>query len=83
MKRRVDIIITYILLVLFAIFFLTPIYVLLATSLKNFEEVSISTMWKLPTRISFDGFIEAFQKLKMNLKNSFLLVIPATLISSF
>ncbi|PLV58655.1 carbohydrate ABC transporter permease [Thermotoga sp. KOL6] len=83
MSKKADIVITYILLVLFSVFFLTPIYVLLATSLKSFKEVSISAMWKLPSRPSFEGFVEAFNKLKMNLKNSFLMVIPATVISSF
>jgi len=72
----------YAILIVFAIFFLTPMYVLLSTSLKPFADVSINTMWQLPSSISFEGFIEAFFKLAPNVLNSFYLVIPATLISA-
>lgn len=72
----------YGILILFALFFLTPMYVLLSTSLKSFSEVSINTMWQLPTSLSFSGFKEAFFKLAPNVLNSFYLVIPATLISA-
>jgi glucose/mannose transport system permease protein len=72
----------YAILIIFALFFLTPMYVLLSTSLKPFADVSINTMWQLPSSISFEGFIEAFFKLAPNVLNSFYLVIPATLISA-
>jgi glucose/mannose transport system permease protein len=51
--------------------------------LKGFEEVSLKTMWDLPTQISFDNFFEAFDKLSPHLWNSFNMVIPAAVISSF
>jgi len=72
----------YAILIIFALFFLTPMYVLLSTSLKPFADVSINRMWQLPSSISFEGFIEAFFKLAPNVLNSFYLVIPATLISA-
>jgi glucose/mannose transport system permease protein len=72
----------YAILIVFAIFFLTPMYVLLSTSLKPFADVSINTMWQLPSSISIEGFIEAFFKLAPNVLNSFYLVIPATLLSA-
>jgi glucose/mannose transport system permease protein len=72
----------YIILVLFALFFLTPIYVFLMTGLKSFKEVNIQNMWSLPEVFTLDGFIKAFVKLSPNLLNSFLLTIPATIISS-
>jgi glucose/mannose transport system permease protein len=75
-------VIRYIILIAFAVFFLTPMYVLLSTSLKPFADVSINTMWQLPSSISFAGFTEAFAKLAPNVLNSFYLVIPATLISA-
>ncbi|MCD6419740.1 MAG: carbohydrate ABC transporter permease [Synergistetes bacterium] len=71
------------LLVGFAVFYLMPVYVLLATGLKSLKDVSVSTMWLLPTHPSFEGFEGAVKKLGPNLKNSFMLVIPATLISAF
>ncbi|MCD6462243.1 MAG: carbohydrate ABC transporter permease [Thermotogae bacterium] len=76
-------IVSYILLFIFAMFFLTPIYVLVATSFKPLKEIGISDMWKLPKQPSLEGLVKAFKKLGPNLKNSFYLTIPATIISSF
>jgi len=70
-------------LIFMAIFYLLPIYVMLITGLKGFEEVSLKTMWDLPTQISFDNFIEAYEKLSPHLWNSFNMVVPAAVISSF
>ncbi|KUK66081.1 carbohydrate ABC transporter permease [Mesotoga sp.] len=75
-------ILIYILLTIFALFFLMPIYVLLATSLKPLREVGLERMWFPPNSFSFDGFAKAFARLAPNLRNSFLLVIPATLLSA-
>ncbi len=72
----------YILLFLFALFFLLPMYVLFATSLKSFEEVSRQAMWMLPQNYSLSGFITAYQRLIPHLRNSLVLVVPATLISA-
>jgi glucose/mannose transport system permease protein len=80
--NKTSLTIYYIILALFTIFYLLPFYVTLSTSFKPFEEVSISNMWKLPTKLSFEGFKEAFARLGPNLKNSFYLTIPATLISA-
>jgi len=70
-------------LIFMAVFYLLPIYVMLITGLKGFEEVSLKTMWDLPTQISFDNFVEAYDKLAPHLWNSFNMVIPAAVISSF
>ncbi|MFW6120165.1 MAG: carbohydrate ABC transporter permease [Petrotogales bacterium] len=75
-------IITYILLGIFSVFFLMPVYVLLSTSFKSFQEVSMQRMWFLPRNFSLSGIVEAFNRLGPNLKNSFFLVIPASLISA-
>jgi glucose/mannose transport system permease protein len=81
----------YFFLILFAIFYLTPIYVLLVTSLKSFVEVDLKTMWRLPKTISFESFIQAWGGdpkrglggLSQNFMNSVYLVIPATILSAF
>lgn len=72
----------YLLLFLFSIYFLIPIYVMLVTGLKSFQEVNLKDMWSLPGRFSLDGFKKAAVKLYPNLRNSFLLAIPATMISA-
>lgn len=72
----------YIPLIAMAVFYLLPLYVMLITGFKSFEEIDLKTMWNLPSGIAFDNYIEAFDKLSPSLRNSFLMVIPATLLSS-
>jgi glucose/mannose transport system permease protein len=72
----------YIPLVAMAIFYLIPMYVMLVTGFKSFAEVDLTTMWNLPKGIHFDNYIEAFSKLAPSLWNSFIMVIPAAIISS-
>ena len=69
-------------LLFMAVFYLLPIYIMLITGLKGFDEVSLKTMWDLPTQISLDNFVEAYDKLAPHLWNSFNMVIPAAVISS-
>jgi glucose/mannose transport system permease protein len=75
-------ILTYAFLTFVAIIYLLPVYVLFVTGLKSFAEVSLRTMWTLPSGIHFDNFIEAYNKLVPNLRNSLMLTVPAALISS-
>ncbi len=76
-------IVIYTLMVIFALFYLLPIYVLIVTSFKPLSEVGISTMWNPPHRWSLEGMKKAFEKIGKNMINSFYLTIPATIISSF
>ncbi|HWC19462.1 MAG TPA: carbohydrate ABC transporter permease [Terriglobales bacterium] len=69
-------------LLLCAAFFLMPMYVMVVTGLKQSQNVSLSTMWHLPSQISGGGFGEAWNKLSPSLWNSFQLTIPATILSS-
>jgi glucose/mannose transport system permease protein len=72
----------FILIVMF-LFYLMPVYVMVVNGLKEAEGVSLSTMWNLPTTLSGGGFLEAWERLRPNMYNSLLMVIPATIISSF
>ncbi|MEW6406596.1 MAG: carbohydrate ABC transporter permease [Chloroflexota bacterium] len=72
----------YIPLVLMAIFYLMPMYVILTTGFKSFEEISLRDMWDLPKTFALDNYFEAWSKLSPALWNSFIMVIPASLISS-
>ncbi len=74
--------ILYLLLILMAVFFLLPVYVLLITGMKSFAEVDLQRMWDLPTSIAFDNFRAAFDQLAPHLWNSMRLVIPSSIISS-
>ena len=73
----------YVPLIFLSILFLLPMYVMLVTGFKSFEEVDLKTMWALPQGIHFDNYIEAYKQLAPSLKNSFLIVVPAAIISSF
>lgn len=73
----------YLPLIVMAIFYLIPMYVMLATGFKGFDEVSLKTMWVPPAGLQLDNFQEAFSKLAPYLWNSFNMVLPAAIISSF
>ncbi len=72
----------YIPLILMTIFYLLPMYVMLVTGFKAFDEIDLTRMWNLPRGIAFDNYVEAFKTLAPFLWNSFKMVIPATIISS-
>lgn len=72
----------YVILFFMAIFYLLPMYVMVVTGFKAFDEVSLKTMWALPSGLHFDNFIEAFNQLAPALWNSIRLVIPTAVISA-
>jgi len=87
----------YIVLTIFAVLYLMPVYVLLITGMKSFAEVSLSRMWALPSGLHFHSFVKAwtggiaaegfgelarFGGLGKNFINSVYLAVPATLISA-
>jgi glucose/mannose transport system permease protein len=79
---RVSRVIIYALLILFSILFLIPVYMVLVTSFKSIDQVSLSTMWQFPTAFTWESFQRAFDRLLPNLLNSVALVIPATVLSA-
>ena len=72
----------YIPLTMMALFYLLPMFVMLNTGFKSFEEVSLATMWELPSSLSLDNFTLAWEILSPNVWNSLKIVIPAATISS-
>ncbi|MEJ7839777.1 MAG: carbohydrate ABC transporter permease [Thermomicrobiales bacterium] len=83
-RRRVTFrkIVVFLVLALAVLFYLMPMYVLVISGLKEATNVSISRMWNFPDIASAGGFQEAWNQLGPNLSQSFLLVIPATVISA-
>lgn len=84
----------YIFLVMFVFIVLIPVYVLIVTSFKPPADVTASTSWGLPVRwpwesivpggpTGFDNWTGAWMALAPALGRTFLLAIPAALISSF
>ena len=79
---RVSRLVTYALLLVVGVFYLLPIYVIVATALKSFVEVSHTTPWELPTAPSLASFVDALSTLSPSFINSILLVVPATILSA-
>lgn len=81
----------YFFLVVCLIFFLIPLYILVITGFKSYQDVSLATMWNLPKVFSLASFKnawvgsieEGYRGLSGNFFNSIALVIPAALSSAF
>jgi len=84
MNRRMAIkTIFYAILIILALFYLLPVYLLVLTGLKPISEVDLKTMWALPVAgIHFDNFIAGYRQLAPNLNNSLAMVIPEALLSA-
>ncbi|MCA0456249.1 MAG: carbohydrate ABC transporter permease [Chloroflexi bacterium] len=72
----------YAVLILASILFLIPVYMVLVTSFKSIDQVSIDTMWQLPRSFTLDSFSRAIERLAPSFVNSLLLVFPATALSA-
>ena len=80
----------YALLIIAAAFYLLPVYVLVVTGMKSFQEVSLARMWDLPSGLHLDSFAKAWfgkssegiRGLGENFMNSVYLAVPATLLSA-
>jgi len=66
----------------FLLVFLMPLYLMVVTGLKDASNVSLSSMWNLPTYLSGGGFSEAWKRLWPSMVNSLFMTIPATIISA-
>lgn len=72
----------YLVLLAFAAFYAMPIYVLIITGLKPFQDINVTRMWELPKGIYFGSFTEAWTLVAPNFMNSMMITIPSAIISS-
>ena len=81
----------YTLLVLFALYYLMPLFVMLTTSLKTLDDIRTGNLLALPVQLSFDAWTKAWDSactgvycggLKGNFLNSVSFVVPAVIIST-
>jgi glucose/mannose transport system permease protein len=85
-RRRAETnVVKYALLALFIVVVAMPLYILIVTSFKGVAETDPSHAWTLPHAWTIDGWRQAWNSTQYGLlpylKNSFKLVIPATLLS--
>jgi len=81
----------YILLSLFALYYLLPLFVMVTTSLKSLEEIRTGSLVALPREVTFDAWRTAWsgactgiqcEGLRPYFWNSVLLAVPAVMIST-
>ena len=73
----------YAILFVAAIIYLLPIYLMVITGFKPFNQVDLKTMWALPTTgLHLDNFIAGYKQLAPNFMNSLKMVIPEAILSS-
>lgn len=76
-------IVFYLLLIALAVVYLLPVYLLVLTGFKPFNQVDLKTMWSLPQGgLYFDNFIAGFKQLAPNIANSLMMVIPEAILSA-
>ena len=81
----------YVILGLFALYYLMPLFVMVTTSLKSLEEIRTGDLISLPREVTFDAWITAWSKACTGIQcegvrpffwNSVLIAVPAVLIST-
>ena len=89
LARRGQRLMLYVIMIGFAALYLFPVYLLLMTSFKSFDQVSLSRMWEFPTSFSLESFDRAWNGgqgvigMRGSFLNSVALTVPATVISCF
>lgn len=84
-------ILLWVVLILFALFYLAPLYVMIATSLKSVDEIRTGNLLALPVAPSFDAWAKAWSSACVGVEctgighfffNSVKMVIPAVFLST-
>ncbi len=76
-------VLVYAVLLFFTAYYLLPIYMLLLSAFKPFDQVSVNQMWDLPKSLYLDNWARAAPLVAPNFWNSVMIAVPAALISSF
>ena len=65
-----------------ALLFLMPIYVMVMAGFKSGVQADAAHMWELPKSLNPEGLRTAWETLGPNFRNSLVIVVPATVITS-
>jgi len=76
-------VIALIVILFLIVVWILPVYVMFSASLKPLSEINSGNYLRPPTELRTENWVMAFNTLKNSLKNSFLVSIPATLITVF
>jgi len=72
----------YFFLILLALVFVVPLYMMLTTAFKDPSVINLETAWHLPPALHWQSFTQAWDTFLPTLRNSFVLTISATLLSA-
>ena len=53
--------ILFLILGIFALYYITPLYVMVVTSLKTMEEIRLGNLFSLPKTLNFESWLEAWR----------------------
>lgn len=81
-RRTTSQVVLYVILILLAVVFLTPVYMVLITSFKHPETINLATSWNLPETFYWQSYLEVLEEFGPRIRNSVVLVVVATLLSS-
>ena len=82
-RRNALNILFYFILIALALVYLLPIYLLILTGFKPFNQVDLKTMWALPQGgLYIENFIACYKQLAPNINNSLKMVIPEAILSA-
>ena len=81
-RRTTAQVVLYVILILLAVVFLTPVYMVLITSFKHPETINLATSWNLPETFYWQSYLEVLNEFGPRIRNSLILVVAATLLSS-
>lgn len=90
-NNRVTMVFIYVVLLVFALFYLVPLFVMLANSLKPLSEITGGNMMALPDQWTIEPWLKAWSTAQIGVEptglrpyfiNSLVMVIPAVVISS-
>jgi glucose/mannose transport system permease protein len=91
LRARVLRILLFTVIGLFALYYLLPLFVMVATSLKSLDEIRAGSLVSLPRAVTFEPWLKAWQSacvgvlcdgLRSYVWNSVAMVVPAVLIST-
>ena len=72
----------YVALIVMALIFLTPVYLVIVTSLKDPATINLQNTWNLPETLHWQSYSEVVEEFGPRIFNSVALVVNATIISS-
>lgn len=72
----------YVALIVMTIIFLTPVYLVIVTSLKEPASINLQTTWNLPDIWYWQSYLEVVDQFGPRIFNSLALVVNATILSS-